>query len=164
MDHYTQEWWEVTEKTATTRFGEIEAPPENTFCFPEGLPGFPDCRRFVLLQSEEHAPFVWMQSLDEPDLCFVTADPLAFFPDYRIESTRTELAGIQLTEVEQARVLVILVVPGDLAETTANLQGPLIFNMEKQLARQLVLVGDHYSTKHRLFEPLPTEAPSPPEG
>lgn len=151
----------MIEKFFTQRFGEIAVDPDQVLTLPEGLPGFPDCRRFVLLEGDEYAPFIWMQSLDESDLCFVTADPLVFFPDYRIQSTRAELASIQLTEVEKARVLVILVIPDNPAEMTANLQGPLVVNTEKRLAKQLVLVGETYTTKHRLFPAAEAETSSP---
>ncbi len=153
----------MIEKFSTRRFGEIAVDKSRVLTLPEGLWGFPDCRRYLLLEGEEHAPFIWMQSLDDPDLCFVTADPLVFFPDYRIQSTRGELASIQLADVEKARVLVILVVPENPAEITANLQGPLVVNTEMRLGKQLVLLGDAYTTKHRVFPALEAETSTPSE-
>ncbi|MDX5476625.1 MAG: flagellar assembly protein FliW, partial [Bacillaceae bacterium] len=39
-------------------------------------------------------------------------------------------------------------------ETTANLQGPVVINVNKKLGKQVILTGTSYETKHKLFEQL----------
>lgn len=151
-------------KVETARFGEIEIDETDIITMPEGLLGFGDCRRFVLLEQEEFRPFVWYQSLDDPGLCFILTDPLLFFPDYTVPVRREDIAPIRLDDLSQARVLVILVVPSDPRETTANLQGPIVVNVKERLARQLVLLDERYTTRHRLADSPAVQQPGMPEG
>ena len=49
-----------------TRFGEFEADARNVLCFPVGLPGFEQCRRFVVLSSMSMAPVQCLHAVDGP--------------------------------------------------------------------------------------------------
>ncbi|MBI4230821.1 MAG: flagellar assembly protein FliW [Planctomycetes bacterium] len=116
-----------------------------------GLLGLESIRRFVLVDQPGGGPLQGLQAVEEPALAFIVADPLLFFADYRIPVRAEDLAPIDLTDPSQGKVLVILWVPDDPTLATANLQGPLVLNPERGLARQLVLADGRYATKHRLF-------------
>jgi flagellar assembly factor FliW len=151
----------MPETFTSSQLGEVEICEENVLTFPDGVLGFEDCTRYLLVEDPEQEPFVWMQSLDEADLCFVTCDPLLFFPDYKVRASHGDMESIQLEKVEQARIQVILVVPQNPMDITANLQGPIIVNQDKRLCKQLVLLDEEYTTKHRLFESSPTGKAGP---
>lgn len=138
-------------KLSTTRFGEIEVADGQVYSFPEGILGFADLRTYAIF-APKAGPFQWLQSAEVPSLAFVVTDPLLFFPDYRAQVRPEELGSIQLAAPTEGVVLVILTVPKNAAEITANLVGPLIFNAKAKLARQVVLTDPRYSTKHRLFQ------------
>lgn len=134
-----------------TRFGAVEVPPERRYRFPEGVLGFESIREFVLLDHPGGGPLQWLQAVGHPALAFVVADPVLFFPDYRVPIRREDLEAIGLEDPVQGRVLVILLVPDDPTLATANLQGPVVLNAAQRLGRQLVLPEGPYTTKHRLF-------------
>ncbi len=139
-------------KVITTRFGEVEIEENETFFFPEGLIGFGRFKQYFFLANPTGGPFEWLQAVEPPDLAFVVADPGPFAPDYNIKVKADMLQPIELTDVSQAVIRVILVVPrGNPMAMTANLQGPLVMNMEKRLGMQLVLTDAGYSTRHPVF-------------
>ena len=49
----------------TTRFGPIEISKEDILNFSEGLLGFNDLEKFVLLDDPNDEIFAWLQSCDE---------------------------------------------------------------------------------------------------
>jgi len=149
-------------KYSTTRFGEIEVLPSDVLTFPEGLLGFNQYHRFVLLKDPEQHPFLWLQALEEPDLAFVVIDPFLFFPGYEIQVKSHELSTIQLEDLRKATVLTIVTVPDDPMNLTTNLRGPLVINSEKNVVKQLVLIDDRYHTKHYLLKEIPPELATPP--
>ena len=57
---------------STTRFGALSVDETQFMEFPEGLPGFKRCRRFVPFEHAECAGLIFLQSMDRPDLCFLT--------------------------------------------------------------------------------------------
>lgn len=138
-------------KISTTRFGEIEIPDAQIYTFPDGILGFADIRGYAVF-APKAGPFQWLQSTEVPSLAFVVTDPSLFFPEYVVQIRPEDLAALQLSDLGSGVVLVILTVPKNPAEITANLLGPLVFNAKTKLARQVVLTDPKFSTKHRLFQ------------
>jgi flagellar assembly factor FliW len=130
----------------------MELPEERIYTFPQGLIGFPQVRRFAMVDNPGGGPFQWLQAVDFPELAFVITDPLVFFPDYTVPLKVEVLQSIGMEDVKQAVVVVILVVPHNPRLITANLQGPIIINPAGRIARQLVLDVAEYSTRHFIFE------------
>ena len=58
---------------------------------------------------------------------------------------------IGLDELGKGVVMVIMTVPKDVMEITANLQGPVILNPDKRKGKQVVLADPKYETRQRLF-------------
>ncbi|HHN46403.1 MAG TPA: flagellar assembly protein FliW [Planctomycetes bacterium] len=133
----------------TTRFGNVEVDEALLVCFPAGLVGFEHLRRFVILEGPAGTPLKWLQSVDEPAIAFVVADPVAIIPDYVVRVRGEDLNPLNLDSPEDATVAVIITVPGELPKATCNLLAPLIFNVEKRLGMQVVLDED-YPIRHPL--------------
>ena len=139
-------------RVTTTRFGPVDVPEASCYDFPEGVLGFPGITRFALFDNPGGGPLKWLQALSDPALAFVCCDPTLFLPGYRAEVRREELSDIALERLEDGYVLSILVIGKNPAETTANLLGPLIFNVPRRLGKQLVLADSAYSARHSVLK------------
>src|SRR5687768_17196482 len=87
----------------SSRFGTLVVEDERVITFPNGLLGFPDHKRFALIQTGEENYFFWLQSVDEPNLAFVVTDPSIFFKGYEVPlrgETRRDL-GLDAIDGEQ---------------------------------------------------------------
>jgi flagellar assembly factor FliW len=143
-------------KYTSNRFGTFDIKDDSILTFPSGLLGFPDQRRYVMLDHDTEAPFKWLQSLDEPALAFVIMDPCLFHANYRIEASHEAMSEVQGRETKEMSTAVILTIPSDdPGRITANLRGPLLINPRTKLGKQLVL-SDEFPTRHPLF---PASAP-----
>ncbi len=141
----------------TTRFGPLEVDGERIISFKDGLLGFPEHRRYALIQTSPDPVFFWLQSVDDPQLAFVVCDPLAFVPDYQVPVRRDDLERLQLRDLGDCQVLVIVnKVDGHL---TANLLGPLVIGAQSLLGRQFVQSDKRYGTRHVLV-PLEQQQPA----
>ncbi len=151
----------------TSRFGDKEVPDEALLTFPEGVIGFRDATRFVMFECTDDGLFKWLQSCDRPDLAFVICEASAIVANYQILIGDKERQVLNLEKPEDAVVCLILVIPKDPAQATANLLGPLVMNTETRLGMQIVVVNPQYSTRYRLFrdpnDPQSGDA-SPAEG
>lgn len=141
----------------TSRFGDKEVPDESLIVFPEGVIGFKDAKRFVMFECTDDGLFKWLQSADRPDLAFVVAEASTLFPNYRVAISEKERKLLEIERPEDGVVCLILIIPANPLDATANLLGPLIFNVEKRLGMQAVLVNPEYGTRQRLFT-QPAEA------
>jgi flagellar assembly factor FliW len=133
----------------TTRFGPIDVDDGKIMTFREGLLGFPQHRRFALVQTGPDPAFFWLQSVEDPELAFVVCDPLLFMPEYQVPVRKDDLAAVNAADLADCQVLVIVnKVNGEL---TGNLLGPLLVSSTTLSARQLVLSDKRYGTRHRLL-------------
>jgi flagellar assembly factor FliW len=135
----------------TSRFGDKEVPDEALLTFPEGVIGFRDATRFVMFECSDDGIFKWLQSCDRPELAFVICEASVLVQNYQILIGEKERQVLKLEKAEDAVVCLILVIPEDPMETTANLLGPLVMNTETRLGMQIVVVNPQYSTRHKLF-------------
>jgi flagellar assembly factor FliW len=120
--------------------------------FASGLPGFPEARRFVLVDAVEGAQGLFlMRSADvggaAPPVEFVVAAPRIFFPDYAPEIDDATVARLALRSPEDTLLLVILTVGTSPATATANLIAPIVVNVHTHEAVQAVLTTSAYSVK-----------------
>ncbi len=134
----------------TTRFGELEVPQEGIINFPEGLLGFEKYKKYVLLPTEENSPLLWLQSTEEPDLAFIVAEPGFIVKGYEFDLPSEAREKLEVEKEEEVQVLCLLVIPEDPQQATVNLKGPLVLNLGRGLACQVVLKED-YSTRHPVF-------------
>ncbi len=143
----------MTMKHETTRFGEIEYPEEVIMTFSEGVLGFPDDKRFILLEhGAEGSPFKWLQSLDSAELAFIVLDPTHLVLDYKIELDQDTARMIETEEVENCALMAIVNVPHDNPILmTANLKAPLVVNVDSRSGRQMVLGTQLYPINMAVF-------------
>ena len=140
-------------KFDSTRFGNLEITEDRVINFPGGVLGFPDARRFVMIDHEGDIPFKWLQSVDAPELAFITINPLLIKEDYKLSINKSDIADIGRYEAESLAFLVILTIPNDNPKgTTANLRGPLVINSDTKTAKQIVLQDDTYPIKYPLYD------------
>lgn len=135
----------------TSRFGEIEVPDESLITFPEGVIGFTENTRFVIFDCGDEGIFKWLQSCERPELAFVIAEASLIFPSYQVIIGKKERELLQLEKVEDAATCLIMVIPDNPIEATANLLGPIIMNADTRLGMQIVLINPDYSTRYRVF-------------
>ena len=142
-------------KLATKHFGEIEIQEEEILSFPHGLFAFEDKKSFVLIDNEdEKLPFSWLQSVDDPGLCFVVMNPFVFKKDYEFDIPQDAVSELEIKAAGDVCVLAVLVIPEDVSRMTANLLAPLVINIKNRKGKQVILDDKRYTTRHLVLEEL----------
>ena len=143
----------------TKNFGEISFEADSELEFPGGLPGFDSRRRFVAVRFVESDPIIYLQSLEDPALCFITMPILAVDPNYKLKVKAEDLGQLGLAPARQPRIGedVLCLTVLSLCETgpTANLLAPIVVNLRNRRAVQAVAPESEYSHQHEL---MPQEA------
>ena len=144
----------------SARFGEIEFPQQDVVTLSNGLLGFEDQKRFLILQHGEGGPFRWFHSIDSDCLAFLVVDPAYFVPHYSPELKGEYADELGLNEETHRLVYTIVTIPkGKPEEMTINLAGPIVINAESKVARQVVVEDEEYSVRHRVFRKSDTPEP-----
>jgi flagellar assembly factor FliW len=66
----------MTQTLKSTRFGDVELADDAVVVFPNGLSG----HRYALVPHGDDGTFVWLQSMEDPDLALPLTKPWSFFP------------------------------------------------------------------------------------
>ena|SRR3712207_354972 len=109
----------------STRFGTLEVPEEAVVEFPHGLIGLGG-RRYALLARGEEATFVWLHSLEDPDLALPLTNPWRFFTSYEVELADDEADRLGVDESEETAVYVTVRAAEQLEDFSANLRAPIL--------------------------------------
>lgn len=118
--------------------------------FSEGLIGFSDCKSFVLLESEGIAPFRRLQSTERDEVGFLVLDTAYLAKDFLSLVPERDWESIGLTDAAARLSFVICIIGPTPAESTGNLQAPLIINYENMTGRQVILGDTEFSSRHPL--------------
>ena len=136
------------------RFGRIEVEESKLLHFP-GLPGFPEARRFVVMEHDHDAPFGWLVSVDDAELAFVITDPWQFFPDYRPPLELSHLQALGVEKPEDLVIMTIATIGG--RRPTLNLIAPLLLNATRGRGEQVILDCSDYSYRTEIPAPEASE-------
>lgn len=113
--------------------------------FDEGIPGFPELRRFVIVELQDDGAFQELRSVDDPAVAMIVCVPWLFFPEYAPTLSDAEQDDLALTSAEDAVLFVPVSISGD--DVTLNLLGPFVVNKRTRRGRQLVLSDSDYSVR-----------------
>ncbi len=138
----------------TSRFGRVEFQTEDVLTFPEGLLGFADLRKFVLLDDPSDEIFAWLQSCEALDIAFPVLEPELFSEAFKITLSKNDLELMQMKTLERARYFCIVTIPDDPTQMTANLKAPIIVNRDARIARQCVLQDNNLAIREPIFSKL----------
>ena len=140
-------------KLDTVRFGEIEIDEKRIFKFALPIIGFNELRDFVILDTNKESFFKWLQSVEDPALAFPIVSVFSMNLDYSIDLPDNVVETLKITNVENLLVMNIASIPQDNPQgTTINLLAPIVFNLEEQLAGQIILSGSGYDISFPLFK------------
>jgi flagellar assembly factor FliW len=132
-----------------TKFsGQIEINEQDILKFEEGLLGFEDLKKYVLIDIDDF--FKSLQSIDRKEAAFIVINPWDVFKDYEIDINDKELLAFNDKDINNFRVLSILTITQQ--NMTANLIGPVVINTLSGQGKQIVLYKSNYTTKHNIMQ------------
>lgn len=123
----------------TTRFGTVEVHDDHIIQFKDGMIGFPTLKEYVLVESPSMPLVLWLQSVQAPDIAFPVVEPWFFKRDYKTPMTDADRASLQYDEADRLKIFTVLTIPDDMTKMTVNMRAPVVININRSTATQLVL-------------------------
>ena len=131
-------------KLYSRRFGELIVPPEKVIRFERGIVGFPEYRRFSLVDVEETSPFLWLVCLDEPEF------GLPLLPGALIEGYLNDLRPYLGGDGDWT-VYVVVTLDDRPERATVNLKGPILIDVQRRVGKQVVVDCESFRVAHPLI-------------
>lgn len=135
-----------------TRFGSIQYTEKDVMVLPAGLVGFGFLHSFLMVPHRQGSPFRWLQSVDDPAIAFLVTNPWDYEETYHPEISDEDTETLGLAGADDFCIwTTVNLRDRDLGKMTLNLAAPIIVNTEKRVGKQVVLEGQAYNMRHRVF-------------
>lgn len=125
---------------------------EKIITFPNGIPGFQDCKEFRLSFEDNKfgSRFYWIQSIDESATTFSLIDPVAFGLNYQVTLSDADTELLKADNADDIAVMLMVSKKsteeeGQQSSLHANINGPLVINTKSRLGLQKVLGRPDFS-------------------
>lgn len=136
--------------------GKVEVNDDTLYHFGGCILGFEEYDEFYLLNMDNDGTFQILQSKDDKDTCFILVDPFTIFKNYKPDIHDDDITSLNLKDKEDILLLTIVTIPNDdFRSMTTNLLGPILFNTKTHKAKQCIVVGDEYTTRHLILAEKP---------
>jgi flagellar assembly factor FliW len=135
-----------TEHDLSAEHAEDPGTDRETVSFPFGLPGFEDCRGFVVIAADQ-APFQWLSSIDGPSATFLTVDPRRIMPTFRYVLGPQDLDRLGATAASPLLWLAVVRLE-ESGAIVANLRAPIVINPETMIGHQVMPQNCLYPLRH----------------
>lgn len=129
---------ETTHKIIVTPLGEIKYQDKDRIFLPRGIPGFEDVRYAVWLALPEYEPVKWIVLENEQANTLPLFDPFLVLADYNPMITEEDTELLEPDSPDDLAVLSVMT-PRENEPPTLNLRSPLVINVKKQIAVQVIL-------------------------
>ena len=139
----------AAQRTVDTAFGTFAVDDRSVIEFAEGLPGFEQTRRFVLLSSPELEPLHLLHHVEGPAASFLAVDPRIVLPSYRTVLGAGDRA--RLGAGDDSALLWLALVTMDAGQgPSVNLRAPIVVNPARMLGFQVMPRESLYPLRHPL--------------
>lgn len=140
----------MSEPSRLPGVSDVDAHQE-VVAFPHGLPGFEDCRSFVVFAAEA-ANFQWLSSVEGTAASFLTVDPRHVVPTLRYTLGPADLARLDATADTPLLWLAIVLVEAD-GTVAVNLRAPIVINPATMVGYQVMPQNSLYPLRHVITAP-----------
>ncbi|GAA0337000.1 flagellar assembly protein FliW [Oceanobacillus sp. FSL W7-1293] len=140
-------------KMPSAYLGEIEVDESKIITFPSGIPGFSESKQFVLLEFPDNQMFHILQSADNAQLAFIITDPYYLYQDYVFELEPSTIDLLKIKDRNDVAIYTIVTVNKPFTDSTINLKAPIVIHVKENLAKQVVLQTDAYSSRTPINRP-----------
>merc|ERR1711916_6924 len=116
----------------TRSFGELDVEVKHQIHFEQGLLGFSNEKDFVLLRNydtEDPVPFMWLQSINDPEIAFVLTIPSLVDGEYDFDLNDDLVKMLHVNNPEDVAVFNVVKIPDTVDNMTVNLKSPIIINV-----------------------------------
>ena len=134
----------------TRQFGMIDYSEASALEFPCGMPAFEHHTRFLLIEKDTFAPFLFLQSLIDGQVSFLVLPVAGIDPGYQlaIEPEEMNMLGMDDASEPVLTLVVVTLMPG--GTPTANLVAPILIHMANRKGVQYIQPASNYSHQTHL--------------
>jgi flagellar assembly factor FliW len=136
-------------------FGEVEIEDDKVITLPNGLLGFEDYTKYVILYDSDKSSgdaISWLQSAEEQALALPVVNPLYVKSEYNPLVNDELLEPLGEPGEDGYFILVTMRIPSDPKEVSCNLKAPIVINPVTMIGCQIIAENDDYPIQYNIYD------------
>jgi len=130
---------------------ETEITVSEAVTFPDGIPGFESCRRWVVMAADDATPLRRLHAMDGVEASFLAIDPRGVLEGYRCELSASDRRRLGAGD-QDPLLWLALVTLEESGALTVNLRAPIVINPKTMTGQQVLPHNCLYPVRHVLLE------------
>jgi flagellar assembly factor FliW len=139
-------------RIVTKFFGEQEIDEQEIISFEHGIPGFEDNKRYIIQKYNDSSIFFVLQSVETAEVALIIIDLERVMTSYSIDLDNEITTELKLAQPEDAAVVAVVTIPGEVAKATVNLAAPIVINLREKIGKQIIIDHPAYNLRQPLFD------------
>lgn len=135
----------------TRDFGDLSVTEEDLIIFIDGLYGFENYKKYIILQDKPEDYVMYLQSVEQYDLSFVLIDPYSIINSYNPNVNEENLKELEVEDETKLKFLVVAIIKEQIQDSVVNLKSPIAINPELKIAKQVILENAEYPLRYPVF-------------
>lgn len=115
--------------------------------FRKSLLGFDELVEFEVANVEINPTFKEVNSKEDDSIGFLTVSPFDIDENYEIKLSDNDIEELEIESPEDVLLLNIITLGDSLLTSTVNMKAPIVINIKKNLASQIIIQNDDYNIK-----------------
>jgi flagellar assembly factor FliW len=122
----------------------------NIIDFDNGIPGFEELSKFIILPLKEYPPFQVFQSLEAPPIAMFVIPIHYFESKQEIKINKVDLEQIEAKSQDDTNVYFVIKMSQEEKKFTANTKAPIVINPKILKGSQIILDNPNLQIEHPL--------------
>ncbi|MBH50266.1 MAG: hypothetical protein CMG69_05915 [Candidatus Marinimicrobia bacterium] len=123
---------------------------KNIINFKNGIPGFENLSKFIIVPLKEYPPFYVFQSLEDPPIAMLVISIKYFESQDEIAVDKIDLVQIEANHQNDTDIYFIIKMSNENNQFTANTKAPIVVNPEVLEGCQVILENQKLQIEHPL--------------
>ncbi|MBV4437195.1 flagellar assembly protein FliW [Clostridium tyrobutyricum] len=130
----------------------INYDKKDVITFKNGIPGFENLKKFILIPAEENSLFGILQSTEDANIGIVVASPFNVCKNYEFDIDDDKISELNIKDNKDVLVVNTVTLDSNIENITINLKAPIVINTKHNIGEQLILDNVDYPIKYPLFK------------
>ena len=135
--------------------GIIKISESDVITFEDGIPGFEDAKKFVVVIHKDSMIQI-LQSIEDSNIALPVVNIMEMDVNYNVNISGSIVDKLGIKDNTSIKVLNVLSIREHFEDSTVNLLAPVVINADNMKAKQIISDNNNYGVRHPILDFIKT--------
>lgn len=135
--------------------GIIKISESDVITFEDGIPGFEDAKKFVVIIYKDSMIQI-LQSIEDSNIALPVVNIMEMDVKYNVNISGSIISKLGIKDDTGIKVLNVVSIKEHFEDSTVNLLAPVVINADNMKAKQIISDNNNYGVRHPILDFIKT--------